>query len=517
MLTPLIRALQRKERVAIALAAIMLVFSGTAKAIIYYDRNTEIVPGEGGEFREGVLGQPVLINPIAPSSDIDRDISRFVFSNLVQVSNGIKKSDDGKTWNVRLKENVFWHDGKRLTSDDVIFTINAIENPESRSLLSQSFVGVKLERVSELELKFILPGPYAFFEDDLLTSLEIIPKHIFADIPVENFALSNYRLKPVGSGPFRAVSYSQDKDGAISSFSLTANKNYFGEKPNLSKFTFKFYKNEKELFQAYNSGSIDGFGLKTAESLSSGTLVVRHNSYFLKSLRYYAVFLNAVSGPKDEKVRAALSGSVQREKIVNDVFVGHAAPLYGPTEFSENLGEKYDPDALKGIELNVDVPDESFLNLTSQTIKDDWQALGAKINLRILEPKDQQGALEDNDYQAILFGNTVKPSRDLLSFWHSSKRFYPGKNLSLYQNKKLDEKLESYQRNFDEEGRRTQLKAISDVIASDRPAIFLYSPDYVYVSSTILGGFDKDKIISVPSDRFGDIEKWFVKTKRVFK
>ena len=116
----------------------------------------------------------------------------------------------------------------------------------------------------------------------------------------------------------------------------------------------------------------------------------------------------------------------------------------------------------------------------------------------------------------ILFGNILKQNPDLFSFWHSSERFYPGLNLSLYENKKVDALLEQVRKESDSVKRATALSQIQRMISEDMPAIFLYSPKYLYAAPSHFGGFD-EPMISVPSDRFRNVNKWYLETTRVFQ
>lgn len=330
---------------------------------------------------------------------------------------------------------------------------------------------------------------------------------------------SIYGLKPVGSGPYKVVSYKSDEKGVISLINLEENKNYFGDKPYIPKITFKFYRNTAELLQSYNSGQIDGFGLSTAESL--GEIKLRYDIYYLPSSRYYAVFFNQGAGNeklKDLKVRRALSGAIQRDALTEDIFKSHATLLYGPTVLSENPDYVTDTNLLKGLKLSFTVPEEPFLVKTADALKNRWESYGAEINLKILPLKNiQDDALRTTDYELLLFGNIVKEGQDLFAFWHSSRRFYPDQNLALYQNKDVDAELETYRKTFDEQKRLERLKKISDTISSEVPAVFLYSPDYLYVAAPNLHGIDITKTINTASDRFTDITKWYVKTRRAFK
>lgn len=516
----LVQALSRREQLILAGAGLIFLASLVTLGILYFQTKTHLVAAEGGRFREGSVGQPVFINPTLPGTEADRDLSHIIFSSVNEMAEKIEPSEDNTIWSVRLKEDIFWHDGERLTADDVIFTLEVIQDPEAGSPLLPSFQGVAAERLSELELKFVLQGSYAFFGEDHLKNLRIIPKHIFADIPVQNFKLSAQGLHPIGSGPYEVTANEKDSDGIITKIELKANKNYFGEKPKIDKLIFNFYRNEDALIRAYNLGQIDGFGLTTAEPVAD-KIKIRHRTYSLRAPRYYAIFINQTLAPEALKklgVREALSAALDRRRLVNEVFQGHATPLYGPTILTTNPVQDFDPTLLKDLELNLVVPEEEFLIKTAEIVKENWEANGAKVNLQIFSVRDlAEQVLVDNNYELLLFGNITKENQDLFAFWHSSRRFYPDQNLSLYESDEVDGLLEEYRKTADPEERNDLLKETSDTIAEEVPAVFLYAPDYIYIASPQLGGFNEANIISTREDRFNGIENWYVKTRRVFR
>lgn len=519
----LVRALSKKERLVFFGAIAVFFIALFTYGVLFVETNTYTGAAEGGEFREGIVGQPVFINPVIPVTDADRDLSRIVFSSVSDIAQSIKRSEDGKIWTVRLKENIFWHDGERVTTDDIIFTLEVIQDPESRSPLFASFQGVAAERLSELQIQFVLQNTYAFFESDHLSNLRIIPEHVFSDIPVQNMKLSSYGLSPVGSGPYKVISFEKNNDGLITNFEFEANKDYFEGRPNINKLSFKFYKDGKSAIRAYNLGQIDGFGLRTTEPLTENDVKIRNKSYYLESPRYYAAFINQSLAPEalqDIEVRDALTRAVDRRRIVNEVFLSQATPLYGPTALTpeHEAVDEYDFSLLQDVELNLTVPEEPFLVKTADILKENWEARGARVAVIVLPLKTiQDEVLRNSDYELLLFGNITKENQDLFSFWHSSRRFYPDQNLALYQNKNIDSLLESFRKTFEEEERSEMLKKISSTIAEDIPAIFLYSPRYVYIAVPRLGGFEESGIINTSDDRLDNIENWYVRTKKVLQ
>lgn len=523
MISKIFNSLTSLEKKILIAAVIVFLSAFALRASFYYMDNTKVVASQGGEYREGIIGQPVFINPVLPTTEADRDISHLIFDNLKDIAESIRRSEDGTMWNIRIFDDLRWHDGERVTTDDIIFTLETIQNRDARSILYTSFQGVSAKRVSALEIEFTLQAPYAFFEEEHLTNLYIIPKHIFEDIPVQNFRLSTYGLNPIGFGPYQSDGFVKDDRGVIQFFSLKAYKTGL-VKSNIDRITFKFFKDEEDLISAYNAGKIDGFGLSSHEILSgeeAKKISARHELYSLKSSRYYAIFINQTLGDrklKDGDVREALSMSVSREEVINKIFGGYATPLYGPTFLTTETSGSYDPELLQDLKLNITLPDEPFLLKTAELLKTEWESLGATVTLTPLSLKTiQEKVLKNTDYEMLMFGNITGASNDLFSFWHSSRRFYPDQNLSLYQNNGTDDLLEAFRKDFDTSTRSIRLAEISDRIAANYPAIFLYSPDYIYVSAPNLRGFSNTKIMNTSSDRFSDINNWYVKTDRVWK
>lgn len=512
--------------------------------------NTVEMPVSSTGYREGVVGQPIALNPvIAGANDVDRDLIELLFGDLLDLAENYKVDKDGQVWRLTLKPDLRWSDGKPLTSDDVIFTIDAIQNSESRSPIFLSWQGIVADRISEREVEFTLRTPYAFFLDNL-KDLKIIPKHIFGVIPIENFRLSNFNLEPVGSGPYKFASLEKRLDGFITNYHLEINENYPLKKPYLEKLDIKFYQNGDDPINAFNHKKIDGFGglnPKNIKDLKLGHLILE------KIIpRYYAIFLNknAAVSLEDSKVSTALNLTTDKLKIIDKVFDSKALSMNSPLlpiidgydktaeqnfEFSiEKAKEILDkanwiPDKETGIrskkigkkteslEYSIVVPQIPFLMETADILKEDWKEIGVRLNPIIINPNDIiNEVVKTRNYQMIIFGNVLKNNPDIFSFWHSSERFYPGLNLALYNNKKSDALLEAIRKNFDDQSRKEDLAKLQKLIANDQPAIFLYSPTYLYVTQKDFGGFD-DPIINTPSDRFENINQWYLDTKRVFK
>ena len=502
-----------KRRLTFIVSASIFVFSALSLVYGVFLSATEETAVKGGLWREGMVGQPISINPVFPGNDIDRDISALIFADLDEMAE-IKAADDNREWTVRLKEGLKWQDGEKITSDDIIFTAETIGNPDSRSPLFQSFAGAAASRVSELEVKFSLPSPYVFFETTL-KKMKIIPKHVFGNIPANNFYLSRYILEPVGSGPYKFISFDKKNDGFITEYALVPNDYYFQTAPYIKKIIVRFFSNEKDLVAAYNGNSIDGAIIDDPENLAG--LLLRHRIKPLEAPRYFAVFINQslAENLKNIDSRRLLNSAINREKIVADAFKGFALPINGLLENIPLLPSKKTFDD-SSTELNLSFPSSPTLEKVAERLKSDWEAVGFKINLAPLGTSEILEAIRTRNYELLLFGNNLTDPTDLYSFWHSSNRFFPGTNLSLYKNERADNLMEKIRSEKDEARRADFLSSLEKIINEDAPALFLYSPDYTYVVSPKLRGFSLDTVVT-PDERFNRVENWYVKTARKFR
>ena len=336
------KVLTKKERIVFFIFLSLFFISFFVLLTNFYLKNTEIRPAQGGLYIEGLLGSPRFINPIyAAPSDVDRDLTELIYSGLMKYNeNGeiipdltkeYKILEEGKIYEFYLKENLFWSDGKPLTADDIIFTIETIQNPSLKSPIRPNWLGVKIEKISDLGIRFELKNSSAVFLENC--TLKILPKHIWQDISYQNFPLSIYNLKPIGSGPYKLKNLIQDKQGNIKSSELVVNPNYSGSRPNISKIIFYFFDTENELISAFKNGTIKGLSLASPDNLANFTnLSDSTNLYSLSLPRYFAVFFNPEESKilSEKNIREALNYGTNKEEIINGVLLGHGKAVNSP-------------------------------------------------------------------------------------------------------------------------------------------------------------------------------------------
>lgn len=383
----------------IVLIAVSLIFLTSN----FYLRNFLPTPTVGGEYVEGLIGAPQYINPLlSQTNDVDSDISRLIFSGLLrydkefqlvpELTQSWQEGEDKKTYTFVLKPDLKWHDGQALTADDVIFTFQSLKDPDFKSPLLISFRGVEIEKVDEQTIKFILPEIYPAFLEVL--TVGILPEHIWGEIPPINANLTEYNLKPIGSGTWKFKSLAKDRLGNIKSYTLVPNPDYYGPKPYLEKITFKFYPDFETGVSALKSHSVEGLSFlpKELKTELNGQKNLNYYSFYLP--QYTAIFFNQKQNEilKDQAVRKALALGVDKSKILTEALQLEGEIIDGPIL---PVDITLSPDKI----INFDA------NKANQTLEEaGWKQITPEAYLEFIK-KQEEAAEEDQENAAATEGD----------------------------------------------------------------------------------------------------------------
>lgn len=523
-----------------ALAATALIVLG----VNIYAAQTVLAPKTGGVYREGLVGGPHYLNPaLAPINEVDRDISRLIYRGLMKLDESgeampdlaaaVTLSEDKKTYDLTLRPGLFWQDGEPLTADDVVFTIQTIQNPNYQSPLKANWEGVTAEKTDAAAVRFTLVTPYAPFLENL--TIGLLPQHIWQNVPADAFALTEFNLKPIGNGPYKVDKIEKTAAGAIRTLTLVANEHFNDRPPYIPTIIFKFFPDDATLTAAYEDGGIDGINFVPAERRPDFIDLPGLKLYQIPLPRYFGVFFNTVEPPLSHlKFREALAFAINREAIINEVLNGEAeisqTPIPPGAMFATTANvplRSYDPEKAKGIIAALKLKDAPAVTITTlndptltavaERIQADWTAAGVTATVAALDPLAlKQQAIRERQYQILLFGQALRRNPDPFSFWHSSQVKDPGLNIAAYKNVQVDKLLTEARQSASAEERRVKYAEFQALVVSDAPAIFLYSPYYLYgVRSTVKGL--KTENFSAPEDRFNNVTDWYIKTRRVLK
>lgn len=515
---------------------------------------TKPVPDYGGQYIEGVVAQPRYINPIlSQTSDADADLAELLYASLFRyndvgsitkhIASDYQVSEDGRTYTVFLRPGVRFHDGEELSADDVVFTVRSIQDPAYKSPLRANWQGVEIAATDQYTVVFTLKKPYFGFLENLVVG--ILPKHIWENIAPDNFTLADYNLsQPIGAGPYLYEDMDKDSQGNILSLHLRSNKEYFSVVPYIDRVTLRFYPDEESLLTAYDRQEVMGMRSISHEQAEAVLAKKGAKLYEFPLPRLFSVFLNANKSAAlaYDEVREAVSLATDRQHILDDVLRGRGTVASGPlpsfvqgyrasdapfdmaraNALLDEKGWKRGDDGVRSkgetvLAFELVVPDWPELMRTADLLRENWQAAGVRVEVKVLSQADlQQNVIRPREYEALLFGQGSMLDPDPYSFWHSSQKNDPGLNLAFYENKDVDDLLASAREMRDPAKRQEAYQKFQEIVSAEHPAVFLYSPSYLYVVSDVVQGVAVHPI-NTPSDRLADIASWYIKTKRVRK
>ncbi len=551
----LVSTLSRKEQRVFLLLFLTACASGGILFARLYIGVTEPAPAVGKTYTEGVLGEPRILNPLFHAQDSERDIARLVYAGLFSynhkgevepdMAEAYETSEDGLTYAVRLKENLFWHDGEPVTPDDVVFTIRLIQNPQYKSPRRPNWQGVVAEKNDDRTIRFTLPAPYVPFLENL--TIGILPRHIWANVSPDQILLHEQNLKPIGSGPYRFKEFRQNKDGTLVSYHLIRNQYYHREGPYIKNINFVFFETGEELRAAWRRGAIEGFNPASVE-IPEEISKTKSKLHALTTPRVFGIFFNQKRAPglDDLRVRQAIAHAIQKNAIVELLSSQGAVitdfPLpwippddpirygYDPNrsaslladagwidENGDGIREKKIKKETKELRFTLSTSDWQNLVSAAELIKTQLEAIGIGITIEkkpFLELEST--VIRPREFDLLLFGQVYGYEPDPFAFWHASQSKDPGLNITAYVNSRADKLLEETRSTADPKERAQKFKELSALLQKDLPAVFLYTQLYLYIFPNDIQGAEFDKIV-LPADRFNEIQKWYRTTRRIFK
>jgi peptide/nickel transport system substrate-binding protein len=440
-------------------------------------------------------GQSQRLDGLIFSSLLTRDAQMNLHGDLAESWN----TPDPLTYVFRLKPNVKFHDGRPLTSADVKFTFDFILNPAYKSPKRGGFRQIaKIEAPDPLTVIFHLNAPYASFLWNLIPSAAgIVPANAPAD----------FSRHPIGSGPFRFVSQSQDDN-----VQLARNPDYFATASSIESIRFRIVPDAAVRALELRKGSAD----LEMSSLSPDLIpvLVRRPSLSLTerpgtNVQYVGINLEDPLLARKE-IRQALASATDRDALVQFLLHGQARVASGilppnhwayepnVTQYSADLARAEKlldaagfPRAANGIRfhLTLKTSTEEQARLIGAALQEQWRKAGIDLELRPLEFATLLSDSVRGNFQLTLLrwvGANIDP--DVFEFVFSSKRFPPdGANRGHYRNPRIDALTDQIRVELDREKRKAECSEVQKILADDLPYLPLWFADVVSVHRRELG------------------------------
>ncbi|MGQ9683974.1 MAG: ABC transporter substrate-binding protein [Anaerolineae bacterium] len=532
--------------VALLVIAIMITGLGVVAARL----TTVAVPQVGGTYVEGVIGGPSYINPIlCHYNPVDQDLVALIFSGLTTTdAQGViipdlaerwEISADGLRYTFHMRANARWHDGAPCTADDVVFTLQAIRDPDYQGPpeMAGLWHSVQVEAPDKHTVVFTLPEPFGPFLE--YTTQPLLPSHVLSTVPAKDLPTSQFNAQPVGTGPYRVV------ETTATYVLLEANANYYGQRPRISRLQIMFFPDRDALFAAYRRGEIAGLGQVLPASLAEVKQNKSLNLYTAPFSGYNMVFLN-LQRPvfQDPIVRRALWQAIDRQGLVDRFLNGQGIVVNGPIlpnswaydpqlprvahdpkgalQALEEAGWVAGSDGVRtkdGVRLEFQLmtnEDDPARQQMIEAIARDWADIGVKAHTTALPMAELvRDHLYARNYDALLYGwDLPAADPDPYPLWHSSQAEGYGQNYVGYRDSQSDALLEQARRITDRQQRLALYRDFQRRFQEQAPSLILYQPVYNYAIDRQVKGVQVGPLLTT-GDRFRTVCNWYIATKRV--
>ncbi|MDP9024768.1 MAG: peptide ABC transporter substrate-binding protein [Candidatus Eremiobacteraeota bacterium] len=505
-------------------------------------------------FRFAENGEPRNLVPELGSSAFAGDLSMFIYSYAVRfdnkgnpipdavtevptVENG-DVSKDGLTLRYKLRHNIKWHDGAGLDCNDLKFTWRVIMNPHNNVNTTDGFKDIKDIDCSDRYVAVVhmkrLYAPYLQQLWGVNGNAPILPEHVLAKYNDDKGSLNTapYLSKPVGSGPFKVVSWQRGSQVRLEAF-----PDFFRGKPKLNEVIYKVMPDENTMETQLQTHEID--------------LVARGSA--INSLRYQALARDSKNGltldalpsyiyshidfnlrhpiVNDRQVRMALAFATNRPEILEKVLHGFGTlaetdqnPVLSWAYTNDVTHYPYDPNRARTmleadgwktgadgirvkngqrLEFNISTQTESTYGKAVQTVvQHEWHDVGVQVDVKngptnqFFDNNPATGVLQGGHYDAAIFSWVAASDPDDSPLYTTSNFAPQGQNNLFWSNPAVDAAATAALGTLDRNKRKEYYKIVQQQMALDVPTIVLYFWKDIYIYNNDLQGFTPSPVIS---------------------
>ena len=455
-----------------------------------------------------VLSSPNSLDPRIGSDETSQRVHQLVFDYLLaldeklRVTGGLAthwEQPNPITYLVHLRKGVRFHDGHELTADDVVHTFGSFIDPAFVSPRKGAYRMLdRVEAVDSYTVRFTLKEPFGSFPIQLV--MPVVPKGAGPEL----------RDRPIGTGPYKFVSFAVDDHVTLEAF-----PGYFRGAPANGGVVLKVVPDEIMRALELRKGTVDmvvnDLSPDVVHQLAEEKAVTIAEA---PGTDYAYVGVN-MRDPilKDRRVRHALGYAIDRQAIVDHLRRGLARPAVGvlppaswafePGVFQfthdpqkaiallEAAGHR-DPDGdgpLPRLRLSLKVSTNEFIRLQAAVIQEDLKRVGIDLDVRSYEFATLYADVLKGNFQLFTLQWVGVSDPDMLRRVFHSKQMPPnGFNRGYYDNPDVDRLIDAAMVAESDEERRKLYGDAQRMVAEDAPYISLWYKTNIAVSGTGIEG-----------------------------
>ena len=429
-----------------------------------------------------------------------------------QLAESWKPSDDFKSYTIKLRKGVKFHDGKEMTSDDVAFSVTDIWKKYAAAAALTDFAGVEAPDAETIVIKYNNPTPEFFFASTLCGPVTyVVPKHVYAGSdPVTNPANN----APIGTGPWKFKEWVRG-----SHFEYVKNDAYWQKDlPYLDRLIIRYVRDPAGRAAAMEAGEIQ-LGVfnpiappDIKRLTATGKFVATPKGYeeSVWSTTLECNMRNPVFAKTE--VRQAMFFAIDRTLLAKTIYYGYArpgtSPIYSPNkEFftPDTFSTQFDPKKAAALLDAAGFPKKAdgkrfSLNLLAagwftengkigSYVKQALEDVGVAVNLSVPDrPSSIKRIYTDYDYD-LAISNQANPSEPV----PATTQYYttdgiskgvPFRNASGYSNPEVDALVAKIKIETDSAKRKELVVEFQKIVTREAPILPLLELESITVAST---------------------------------
>jgi len=425
------------------------------------------------------------------------------------------------TYRFHLFHNVLWHDGVPFTAHDVKFTYDTIMHADydgPRKPVTSAISEIVVLDDHTVDFRLMSPAAAFLFSN---SGIGVIPRHIFADVPVREMRAHSFSRHPIGTGPYRFVRW---ETGLVE---LVANPHFHLEGPYIARVIVRTFADLNVMQAAFEAGEIDWFGGVPLGHIDRLQREMAGRAYFVERPNhgYDYISLN-LTNPilSDLRVRHALKYALDRQQMLNTAVVrgqvvhGHQIPTswaHNPNlyTYAHNVekakalldqagwlvpeGSSDGVRAKDGQRLSLRIMTNAGNPIRMQIIhmaESYWEKIGVEVNPEIIEWSVMLDRFSRADYDMTIIGWSLGLDPDPFSMFHSSQAdmnangVIEGFNRGQFRNAEVDRLIEQGRITKDVAERRRIYQEVDVILNAELPYIWLFQRSVMNAISNRLQG-----------------------------
>jgi microcin C transport system substrate-binding protein len=488
---------------------------------------------KGGVYREYILDFPSNLRLFGPEANTQLNymIGSMVYEGLLSVHPSTLEffpalathwqvSPDKMTYRFRLNPNARWSDGQPVIADDVVATWTLIMDKGLEAPMD-ALVYAKFEKpVAESKYIVRVKSKELNWRNFLYiaASMQILPSHVLKTLSGADYIKNyNFKLLP-GTGPYTVTDADVEKGKALT---IRRRKDYWAEKDrrnagmnNFDEVREIVVRDQKLAMEMFKKGDLDFYpptaknwveDLDNFDRVKRG-LIQRRKVYNDNPMGTVGMAFNTRNAPFDDvRLREAMAHLLNRPLIIEKLYYNEYVPMdsYYAGQVYANPGNpkmNYDPqlalkllgeagwtqrDAQGRLTRNGQALSIEFLygsktyEAAYTTYQEDLRKVGISLNLRFVTPETLFQLVGDRKFDLVelAWGGLVFPNPET-SYASSLADQKSTNNITGVKNKRIDELLPIYDREFDPKKRITIIREIDGILASEHHYILLWAPPY---------------------------------------